>query len=204
MLAVAVLLGDRLILPRETDVELFKRQGAAALWPCDLGFAAEDQKGGREIAAERREAYAATLRCDVANCTGGLEAVIDGAAPPFALVIEDAARIEAQIAADRAHVAVGWAGNRSCGLCDRGEFARHARMACELRQGHGRADFEALLVDRDLAHLVDAVHVDQDRGPNDAPAHVHDKIGAAPKEPAIRKIGSRLDDILDRTGSDDR
>src|SRR6185503_11878356 len=75
---------------------------------------------------------------------------------------------------------------------------------CELREGHRRADFEALLVDRDLAHLLDAVDVDQDRGPNDAPAHVHDKVGAAPKEPAVRKIGSRLDDIPDRTGSDDR
>ena len=51
---------------------------------------------------------------------GSLQAMRVGAAPPFALIVEDAARVEAEIAADRAHVAMGGAGDAVRGFSDGG------------------------------------------------------------------------------------
>ena len=105
--AVAARLGDRLVLARIADVEICERQRAPARRAGDVDLGAERQQRRRQIAAEGGEAHAAALRRDVADLAGGLEAMMVGGAPPFALIVEDAARVEAEIAADGAHVAMG-------------------------------------------------------------------------------------------------
>ena len=106
------------ILPRMTDIEARERNRAPALRPGEIDLGAERQQRRREIAAVGREAHAAALRRDVADVAGGLEAMVIGRTPPFALVVEDAARVEAEIAADRAHVAMRRPGDVRGGLRD--------------------------------------------------------------------------------------
>src|SRR5207245_9148572 len=97
---------DRLVLPRVADIEALERNRALARGPGEIDLGAERQQSGREIAAEGGEAHAPAFRRDVTDVARGLEAMVVGGAPPPALVIEQAARIEAQIAADRSHVAM--------------------------------------------------------------------------------------------------
>ena len=87
-----------------------------------------------EIAAERREADAAAFWRDVAHGPGGLEAMVERAAPPLALVIEDAARIEAEVAADRAHVAMGRPGDRAGSLAIAGKSGATSAWAASSRE----------------------------------------------------------------------
>ena len=109
------------------DVELCERQRAPARGPDEVDLGAERQQRRRQIAAEGGKAHAAALRRHVADVARGLEAVIVGRAPPFALIVEDAARVEAEIAADRAHVAMGRAG-------DCGRRLRHDRIVLARRR----------------------------------------------------------------------
>src|SRR6185369_11244774 len=118
MLAVAL---PRAVVARMPDVELLQRQSAPARGPDQIHLGAERHQGGRQVAAEGGEAYTAALRRHVADIARGLEAVVVGRAPPLALIVEDAARVEAQIAADGAHVAVRGPGDRARRL-------RHHRM----------------------------------------------------------------------------
>src|SRR5262249_26819796 len=94
VLAVAVFVGDRLVLARMADVQAVERRHAPPARPCDLDFGAEYQERRCEIPAEGGETDAAALRRDVADVARRLEAMVDRAAPPAALVVEDAARIE--------------------------------------------------------------------------------------------------------------
>jgi hypothetical protein len=59
---------------------------------------------------------------------GGFQTMMIGLAPPFALIVKDAARVERDIAADRSHVAMGRPGD----LAGRLRYCRivlqHARM----------------------------------------------------------------------------
>jgi len=136
--AVALRLGDRHVLSREADIERLERDGALAGRTRDVDLGAEREQGRRKVAAERGKADAATLRRDVADGAGGLQAVIVGVAPPFALVIEDAARVEAEIAADRAHVAVGGAGDVRGRLRDHGIMPVDGGMRGDLAQAYRR------------------------------------------------------------------
>ena len=58
--------------------------------------------------------------------------MVIGLAPPFALIVENAARIEREIAADRAHVAVGRAGDMGRGLRHDRIMFRHIGMRGDL------------------------------------------------------------------------
>ena len=77
----------------------------------DLDLGVENEQRRREIAGERRVTVVA-LRRDVAGLAAVLQAVVVGAPPPFALVVEDAARVEAEIAAERGDGAMAGAGDR--------------------------------------------------------------------------------------------
>src|SRR6202011_3840862 len=99
--------GDRLILPRVADIDAGKRDGARSGGPREIDLGAERHQSRREIAAEGGEADAATLGRNVTDIARGLEAVFIGRAPPFALIVEQATRVETQIASNRSHVAMG-------------------------------------------------------------------------------------------------
>jgi hypothetical protein len=66
------------------------------------------------------------LRRDVAGVAATLLAIAVRRAPPFALVVEHAARVEAQVAAQRAGVAVRRRGDFGRRLRERGIFTRNA------------------------------------------------------------------------------
>ena len=136
--AVALGFGDRHVLAGEADIERLERNGALAGRACDVDLGAEREEGRRKIAGEGREADAAALRRDVANRAGGLQAMIVGVTPPFALVIEDAARVEAEIAADRAHVAMGGPGDMRGRLRDYRIMLVDGRMRGDLAQASPR------------------------------------------------------------------
>ena len=62
------------------------------------------------------------------NIADGFQAMMIGLAPPFALIVKNAARIEREIAAERSHVAVGRAGNVSGCLRYHRVMRRHIGM----------------------------------------------------------------------------
>ena len=107
-------------MARKADVELLEWNRAPACRTRDVDIGVEREQSWRKIARESCKAHAAALRCDVADGAGCLQAMVIGAPPPFALIVEDAARVEAEIAADGAHVAVRGAGDVRGGLRDDG------------------------------------------------------------------------------------
>ncbi len=108
--------------------------------------------------------------------------MIVGVAPPFALIVENAARVEAKIAADRAHIALGRPGDMAGSLRhDRIMFDR-LRMRGDFGELCRGADLELARIGRDGAQLVDAVDIDQHRRGDDAAPDVHHEIGAAAEQ----------------------
>ncbi len=142
ILAVAF---GRAVVAGMADVEILQRQRASARGPDQIDLGAERQQGGGQVAAEGGEAHAAALGRHVADVAGGLEAVVVGLPPPLALIVEDAARVEAQVAADGAHVAMGRPGDGARRLRHDGKVLQHAGVMCQLGQRHRRAEREALL-----------------------------------------------------------
>src|SRR5262249_16898469 len=135
-LAVAARLGDRLVLARVADIETAERERPPALRADESDLSAERHQRGREIAAEGRKAYAAAFRGDVAHLARSLEAVVVGGAPPFALVVIDAARIKAEIATDRAHVAMRRPSDDVRGLRHDRVMLDDRRVGGKLGEGH--------------------------------------------------------------------
>ncbi len=129
--------------------------------------------------------------------------MVIGRTPPFALVVEDAASIEAEIAADRAHVAVRRPGNVRGGLRDDRIVRDDRRMLGEFAERDGRADFDGACVGLDRAQLVDAIDVDQHRRRHDAAPNVDDEIGAAAEQPAAGMRGPCRNHVVERSGIDD-
>src|SRR6478672_6747409 len=109
-------------MARVADIEAIERDRAFPRRPREIDLRVQRQQRRREIAAKGGEADAAALRRDMADVARGLEAVVVGGAPPFALIIEQAAGVEAEIAADRAHVAMGRPGD------ERGRLRHHRIM----------------------------------------------------------------------------
>ena len=146
MLAVALALGDRRSC-RHSRYRGRQRQRARPCRSREIDLGAERQQRRREVAAEGRETDAAALRRNVTDVAGGLKAMVIGGAPPFALVIEQAARVETEIAAYRPHVAVGgpamWPQPAPARDND-----RHLRMGGELGQSDRGTDLDRLRVDR--------------------------------------------------------
>src|SRR6185437_59531 len=133
---------------------------------------------------------------------GGLEAVVVGVPPPFTLIVEDAARVEAEIAADRTHVAVSRAGYVCGGLREDGIMLRYSWKPCEFAHSHRRADLERTFIRFDRVQLGHAVHVYQDFRRDDAAADVDNEIGAAAERHAARIAGPRGDRFFDRARAD--
>ncbi len=73
------------------------------------GRGVQRQQRRRHVAAERRMAAIAGRR-DMAGCAIQLQAVTVGISPPFALVIEYAPRVQAEIPAERRHLTMRRAG----------------------------------------------------------------------------------------------
>ena len=86
-------------------IKLFERNAAAALQARDLQLGAQREQRRREVAGERGMAVR-PLRRDVTNVPAIFQAEPVGFAPPFALIVVDAARIETEIASERAQRAM--------------------------------------------------------------------------------------------------
>src|SRR5262245_64175443 len=96
--------------------------------------------------------------------------MVVGGAPPLALVIEQAARVEAQIAADRSHVAMGGPGDEARGLRHHRIVSRHLRMRGKLGELDRGADLERARVGLDRAQLLHVIDVDEHRRGDDPAA----------------------------------
>ena len=87
-----------------TPPQARRETALAALRAGNIDLSTEDEQSWRQIAGEGGMT-AVSLRCDVASIATVLEAIRVGFPPPFALIVINAARIEAQVAAQRAHIA---------------------------------------------------------------------------------------------------
>ena len=82
-------------------------------------------------------------------------------APPFALIVKNAAGVEREIAADRPHVAVGRAGDMAGRLRHHRIVLQHTGMRGEFGECDRGTDLESARVRLDGAQLGDAVDVDR-------------------------------------------
>src|SRR5262249_39327199 len=124
--------------------------------------------------------------------------MVIGAPPPFALIVEDAARVEAQIAADRAHVAVSGPRNVRSRLRENWIVSVDGGVLGNLPPTPRGAELDYLFIHPDRVQLLHAVHVDEHRRRHDAAADVHDQIGAAAKRHACWVCCPRSDDLVER------
>ena len=83
-------------------------QGNSAMTLCtgNVDFSTKNEQGGRKIAGEGG-VTALSLRGNMANIPAVLETISICLPPPFALIVVNAAGIEAQIAADAARIENG-------------------------------------------------------------------------------------------------
>jgi hypothetical protein len=130
--------------------------------------------------------------------------MVVGGAPPFALVIEQAAGVEAEVAADRSHVAMGRPGDAGRSLRQHWIVPHHLRMRGELGERDRGADLDRLGIGRDGAQLGDVVDVDQHRRRDDAAPDIDHEISAAADEAAVGVLGECLDDVVQRARADQR
>ena len=194
----------RTVLPRMADEEVAHGDRARAVRAEQVDFPVEQQHRRREIAGIGREADAFRLGRDMAHLAQfGLEAVVVGFAPPFGLVVVDAAGIQADVAADRAHVALGRPGDRAGGLGDRRIAAPDFRMLGDLVQPRRRPDDEPAFVDFYGLEIGQVVGVDQDRRRLDLPPDVDQQVGAAADHPAFGMGEPRGQRLLNRPRTDD-
>jgi hypothetical protein len=160
------------------DVEFGERNGSRAARSGHLDVRRERQQRRGHVAAERR-VTALALRRHVADFAAELQAVGVGAAPPFALVVEDAACVEAQVAAEGGHGAVAGAGDAGRGFGKRRQRSRDARIVRERFERHAGADAPAAGVLLDPRELRDRTEVDQRLRRADAASQVRNQVGAA-------------------------
>src|SRR5690606_28173657 len=90
-----------------------------------------------------------------------LEAEAEGVAPEERLVVIGAARVEAEIAPEGAHVAQLWPGHRPGRLCERRKMLLHERMTGYGAERLGCADHELAVLLLDAAQLADLLQRDQ-------------------------------------------
>src|SRR5450759_5420033 len=124
--------------------------------------------------------------------------MVIGGAPPFALIVKDAAGVEAEIAADRAHVALGGAGDVAGGLRQYRIMLDDRRMLGQRGQPHRGADLKCIYISLDGGQLRHLVHVDEHWWGDDAAADIHDQIGAAAERHAARIGGARGQRLVER------
>ena len=171
----------------------------SALGAGEIDFRIEREEGGREIAAEGREADAAALRRDVAYGAGGLQTVIIGVAPPFALIVIDAAGVEAEIAADRAHrrdASVPRSDARPAPQPDNACSTSGWRdSSASVTEAPTSMPFASALIARSSATLFISI---SDLRRDDAAADIDREIGAAAERPAVGMLGACLQRLVER------
>ncbi len=124
--------------------------------------------------------------------------MVVGGAPPFALVIVEAARVETQIAADGSHVAVGGPGDATGSLRHHGIMPPHAFMHVELGELDRGTDLQDARIGPDRAHLLHVVDIDEYRRGDDAAPDVDHEVGAAAQQPAVGMARAGVDHVLER------
>src|SRR5579859_6220591 len=88
----------------EAGVEVVERNAAGSACTGDFDFGVQAQQGGRRVAGKCRPAFR-PAGSDVAQVAIFLDAEAAAFAPGERLVVPEAARVEADVAADGAHVA---------------------------------------------------------------------------------------------------
>src|SRR5450759_1469140 len=110
------------------NIEFAQGNSAMTLCAGNANFGTKNEQGGRKIAGEGG-VTTLSLRGNMANIPAVLEAIGICAPPPFALIVVNAARVEAQIAADRPHDAVTGSGDCLSSLRECAILGRDHRVA---------------------------------------------------------------------------
>src|SRR5262249_14548886 len=143
------------------------------------------------------------LRRNMTNFACRLEAMMVGGTPPFALVVEKTAGVEAEIAAYRAHVAVGGSGDEVRCLRDNGIIRAHLRMHRKLRERDRGADFKLVSIGLARAQLVNLIDLYEHRRGDDTAPNIDHEISAAAEQPALRMPSARGDGLVQSGGANE-
>src|SRR3974377_1063543 len=181
------------------DIELRQRNAPSPAVPCDFHLRAEHQQRRREIARIGRVATL-PLRRDVTDVAAVFEAEAVRAAPPVALIVIDAARVEAQIAADRRKCAVTGSGDRVRGLGQSRVMRREALVARNLGDPDHAADDQSRAAVVDAIEFADAGEVDQSIDAANAASQIDQQIGPSRDIAAARMRTPGGDRLVDARG----
>ena len=147
---------------------------------------AESDKRGRGVGGRDGDALRAA-RSDATDVAVLFHAVTERFAPIEVLVVVVAARVEADVAADRTHVAKLWCRDHGGGLGQRGVPGLHDPALGDVGQRGERADLKSgAFVEADVAQTGDRAQADQHLGREETLLHVGVKIGAARDDQCIR------------------
>src|SRR5262249_30256676 len=146
--------------------------------------------------------HAAALRRHIAHLAGRLQTMTIGLAPPFALIVEDAARVECEVTAEGAHVALRRPGDMAGRLRDRRIVPHDTRIGRKFGKRHGRADLQLTLIGPDIAQLRYGIDFDQHRRRDNAAPDIHHQVGAAAEYSALWMRSARSHQLSQRARPD--
>ena len=129
----------------------------------------------------------------MANVAFVLETEIVALAPPLGLVVEQAARIEAEVAADSAVGAMGRSSDGRRRLGNRRIFANDRFIDGQIGKLHARADPQSIAILRDRGNVRNRCQVDHGFRRFDAAADIHDHIRPTGEVARGRIGGFQLD-----------
>ena len=137
----------------------------------------------------------------VAQIAVGLEAALTGIPPVFGLVRVPAARIETDVAAERAEITHMQGRHRLNRIAQRREAFGQQWVAGEVRQRARRADAQpAIRQFLNLLQLFQAIQADQVFRRLQTELHIHQHVGAAGHDPGLVPVlsqqGQSLGEVL--------
>ncbi len=176
------------------DVEILDRYLAFAGWSGQVDACPIGLQHRRGVGGVDRKAFG-TASGDAADVAVFFHAVAQRFAPVEVLVVIIAARIDADVAADGAHVAQLRRGNRRCGGRESGIAAAHDVVFGDRRERGERAERQAAdVVVADEAQVGDRPQADQHFGREQALLHVRVQVGAARHR---QRVGAMLGEQCD-------
>ncbi len=182
-------------------IKLEYRDIAGSVWTHDPNHRIEGHQNRSGVIRGRGNAAACSLN-HVTNGAILLQAKTERLAPKIGLVVIDAARIEAEVPAQRPHLPQLRTRNLGGCLGQAGQVTADARVACNLSQGTHRADRQDIPFEADPIQSCDRAEAHQVRGGEQPVLHIRNQVRSAREYLDLTRIaGKKRHRFFKRSGS---